>query len=326
MRPRALPVALAALVAGAAPAAASTGGAEYGGATPASSPPAAATPAPATHVTTRAPGGSGRPVVRRFLVPARATAGQPVTINYRIDGTAGQVRVRLAVYRVGQHRPAYRLDLGAHGTGRVVTYDWPTAPRPGTYTLLLHAVDPSGLSLARTARATGRERMVVAPAVTPDPAPSIPEAPAFAPAPDSLPGVFPVRGAHSFGGADARFGAKRRGHVHQGQDVTAEEGVPVVAPRAGTVTWRAYQAGGAGYYVVLHDDAAPRDYVFMHLRKGSIVVKRGDHVASGAPLGEVGATGTASGPHLHFELWVGGWYARGGSPVDPLSQLQAWGG
>jgi len=144
----------------------------------------------------------------------------------------------------------------------------------------------------------------------------------------TVPGVFPVHGPFSFGGDDARFGAGRPGHVHQGQDVVAASGTSLVAPVAGTVVWKANQPGGAGIYLVVRgasgDDT--RDYVFMHIKRGTVLVKPGDAVRAGQQLAQVGATGDASGPHLHFELWPGGWYARGGAPVDPLPQLQRWAG
>jgi len=137
-----------------------------------------------------------------------------------------------------------------------------------------------------------------------------------------------VQGAFSFGGDDARFGAGRPGHIHQGQDVVAASGTPLVAPVAGTVIWKANQPGGAGIYVVVRgaDTSTVRDYVFMHLLRGSVLVAAGDVVGAGQQLAQVGATGDASGPHLHFEIWIGGWYARGGAPVDPLPQLQRWAG
>ena len=62
---------------------------------------------------------------------------------------------------------------------------------------------------------------------------------------------------------------------HRGQDILAAQGTPVVTPRAGTVTWRAYQADGAGNYVVIRADDG-RDFVFMHLLDGSITVAKGD--------------------------------------------------
>jgi murein DD-endopeptidase MepM/ murein hydrolase activator NlpD len=136
---------------------------------------------------------------------------------------------------------------------------------------------------------------------------------------------FPVAGAYSLGGKDARFGARRSGHRHQGQDVTAAEGTPVVAPWAGLVEYVRFQRSGAGWYIVLDGDGEDRDYVFMHLRSGSILVTPGQRVSAGHQLAQVGSTGRSSGPHLHFEIWVGGWY-DGGEPVDPLPLMQQWTG
>jgi murein DD-endopeptidase MepM/ murein hydrolase activator NlpD len=136
--------------------------------------------------------------------------------------------------------------------------------------------------------------------------------------------VFPVQGAYSFGGPDARFGVGRPGHTHQGQDITAAEGTPVVTPAAGSVHWTAFQEGGAGYYVVIAG-ADGRHYVFMHLQEGSIAVTKGAPVTAGQRVGLVGSTGSSTGPHLHFEIWVNGWWASEAStPIDPLPELQAW--
>jgi murein DD-endopeptidase MepM/ murein hydrolase activator NlpD len=111
--------------------------------------------------------------------------------------------------------------------------------------------------------------------------------------------------------------------VHQGQDVVAAEGTPVVSPVAGAVYWVAYQAAGAGYYVVVRGNDG-RDYVFDHFEADSTAVAKGQPVAAGQQLGRVGATGDATGPHLHFEIWPHGWYAAGSTPIDPLPDLQAW--
>ena len=149
---------------------------------------------------------------------------------------------------------------------------------------------------------------------------------AQAPVVSTVAGVFPLQGSYTFGGEDARFGAGRPGHIHQGQDVVAASGTPIVAPVAGTVLWKANQPGGAGIYLVVHGTADERDYVFMHIKRGTMLVAPGQAVTAGQQLAQVGATGDASGPHLHFEIWVGGWAARGGEPVDPLPQLQRWAG
>jgi murein DD-endopeptidase MepM/ murein hydrolase activator NlpD len=137
--------------------------------------------------------------------------------------------------------------------------------------------------------------------------------------------AFPIAGSFAWGSDGSRFGAKRDGHSHQGQDMAAAEGTPVVAPRGGLVEAVQYQAEGAGHYVVLDGEGEDHDYVFMHLRSGSITVKEGDRVRTGRRIGEVGSTGRSTGPHLHFEIWVGGWYT-GGEPIDPLPLLQSWAG
>ena len=133
---------------------------------------------------------------------------------------------------------------------------------------------------------------------------------------------FPVRGRHDFGGAGAVFGTGRAGHSHQGQDVFAACGTPLVAARGGTVVFKAFQER-AGNYVVVRGDGNGVDYVYMHLTDPA-VVERGEHVRTGSQLGTVGDTGNAVGCHLHFELWSApGWY-EGGVPFDPLPDLRAW--
>jgi murein DD-endopeptidase MepM/ murein hydrolase activator NlpD len=168
----------------------------------------------------------------------------------------------------------------------------------------------------RKRRAAARRRAAKR---APKPAPVVP-----APVPTSD-HTFPVTGnVFSLGGKESRFGAGRPGHIHQGQDISAPSGTPIVAPWPGTVEVVKHQAGGAGYYIVLDGDLEDRDYVFMHLLKGSTTVKVGDRVARGQQIAQVGSTGSSSGPHLHFEIWVGGGWYTGGQPVDPLPFLNAW--
>ncbi len=134
---------------------------------------------------------------------------------------------------------------------------------------------------------------------------------------------FPVRGKHSYGGAGSRFGAARDGHTHQGQDVSAACGTPLIAPHGGVVKAKAYQASGAGHYLVIDGEGIKQDYVFMHLVAPAPVVQ-GQAVVTGQKIGKVGTTGSSTGCHLHFEIWAGkGWYT-GGSPIDPLATLQYW--
>jgi murein DD-endopeptidase MepM/ murein hydrolase activator NlpD len=272
-----------------------------------------------------------KPIARRLtLSPREVTAGDSApAVRLRV-GQRGvkRVRARIVVVRLPRNRPVARIKLGLIKTGRTLTVHLPAALklRAGHYLVRLHVTDPRGHTLRRSGSFPGRARMVVrrrrvapAPAV-PTPAPAVP-----GPSPGGA-GVFPVAGAFDFGGADARFGAGRVGHIHEGQDILAAAGTPVVAPYAGTIASTSYQASGAGEYVVL-DAADGRDYFFAHCLRGSTAVAEGAAVGAGQPLCLVGATGTTSGAnHLHFEIWVVGWRVPGGAPIDPLPELLAWAG
>jgi Peptidase family M23 len=129
-----------------------------------------------------------------------------------------------------------------------------------------------------------------------------------APAPES---VFPVRGhAADFGEADARFGAWRGGHVHEGQDVFAPAGTPLVSLREGTVV-ETGDDGGRGNYVAIWDRDTQRTYIYLHMIHPTPLRVR-------SPV--VGCTGSCWGDHLHIEMRRG----RGttGRPLDPLPQLR----
>jgi murein DD-endopeptidase MepM/ murein hydrolase activator NlpD len=261
----------------------------------------------------RASHAPSRPVAKEFTVaPATLDAGRPATFTFRVAGRMSTVRVRIELVSAGASAPAKRLRLGYKRTGVRHTHVWTPAVGElpaGEYEVTLHAFDDTGRGLRRTAQASGRSRLSVR--VTPPPVP-----PAA--------GVFPIQGAYSFGGDDARFGAERDGHIHQGQDVTAAEGTPLVAPVAAFVYWVDVQRRGAGHYVVLRG-VDGTDYVFMHLKQGSITAVKGATLAAGQAFAQVGSTGASSGPHLHFEIWPNGWYsAKESMPIDPLPQLQAW--
>jgi murein DD-endopeptidase MepM/ murein hydrolase activator NlpD len=134
--------------------------------------------------------------------------------------------------------------------------------------------------------------------------------------------AFPILGAHDYGGSGSVFGAGRSGHTHQGHDVMARCGVPLVAARGGRVQYSGYQSA-AGNYVVIDGRGTGYDMAYMHLLSPS-ALKEGMTVRTGQPIGLVGSTGSSSACHLHFEMWAApGWY-EGGSPVNPLSHLKAW--
>lgn len=134
--------------------------------------------------------------------------------------------------------------------------------------------------------------------------------------------AFPILGAHEFGLGAGRFGAGRSGHTHQGQDVMAACGTPLLAARGGVVQYAEYEAN-AGNYVVIDGKGSPNDFMYAHLAEPS-PLQVGETVRTGQPIGIVGDTGDASACHLHFEIWgAPGWY-EGGSPFDPLPDLEKW--
>jgi murein DD-endopeptidase MepM/ murein hydrolase activator NlpD len=129
--------------------------------------------------------------------------------------------------------------------------------------------------------------------------------------------IFPVRGKHSYGDG---LGA---GRGHQGQDLPAGCGTKVVAAQGGTVQVSAYQAAGAGYYVVIDAAGSDVDHAYFHLL-GPSGLTPGQVVRTGQQIGQVGNTGRSFGCHLHFEMWSGpGWY-EGGSVLDAAPSLRAW--
>ena len=93
---------------------------------------------------------------------------------------------------------------------------------------------------------------------------------------------FPIRGGHRYGDG---IGAPRSGHTHQGQDLFARCGAPLVAARGGRVQWKAYHSS-AGYYLVIDGKKTGRDYVYMHLKKPS-PLREGQRVRTGEKIGKV---------------------------------------
>lgn len=99
---------------------------------------------------------------------------------------------------------------------------------------------------------------------------------------------------------------------HAGIDLLASRGTPVAAAAPGRVAFAGFARGGWGkLVVVVHRDGVQTLYA--HL--STIDVRRGASVRTGEQLGRVGATGDATGPHLHFEVRVRG------AAVDPSTAL-----
>lgn len=272
---------------------------------------------------------SESPVVSELSIPRSAPAGKPPRLVLRIDEKGvGTVHAQVTVISLSTHRPVITVNMGWVHTGRTLTVSWPRGRtlQVGSYQVTLSAHDHHGGTLLRGAHPASEVSLTIkAPAQAPrTPVPGSEPAGVPTPAQSAAAGaVFPVVGAHNFGGPENRFGAPRDGYVHQGQDVLTAEGTPVVFPMAGTILTTSYQAGGAGYYAVEHTGVG-FDFMFAHCEAGSLAVSTGQSVAAGQALCKAGQTGDATAPHLHFEMWVGGWQAPGGYPVDPLPYLEAW--
>ncbi|MFZ7231111.1 murein DD-endopeptidase MepM [Avibacterium avium] len=97
---------------------------------------------------------------------------------------------------------------------------------------------------------------------------------------------------------------------HKGVDFSMSIGTPIIAPADGTVEKVAYQANGAGRYIMIRHG---REYqtVYMHLSRP--LVKAGQQVKRGQRIALSGNTGRSTGPHLHYEFHING------RPVNPLT-------
>ena len=262
--------------------------------------PALAAGGPSIDVTVRAP-------------KAYFDASRPIQASYVVnDDRPVSVRVELVRVADGAVIASWTPGLVAPGVPQVLQWDGLAGGRvqkAGRYAFRVTALDEAGALRASSARAgTPPAADAPAPAAEPDPSSFV-----------FLRHQFPVRGPHGYGEYAATFGG---GRGHQGQDIFAACGTPLVAARGGTVKFKQYHSR-AGYYVVIDGERTGLDYAYMHLASAALVGK-GDRVRTGQLIGYVGDTGRVHGCHLHFEMWSApGWYS-GGSAFDPLPDLLAW--
>jgi murein DD-endopeptidase MepM/ murein hydrolase activator NlpD len=102
---------------------------------------------------------------------------------------------------------------------------------------------------------------------------------------------------------------------HQGTDLAAPEGTPVIAAFSGRVEIAGWLGGYGLIVVISHGDTHETRYA--HLSE--VLVKPGQEVKQGNVIGLVGSTGMATGPHLHFEIWQK--MKEGLVAIDPTPQL-----
>jgi murein DD-endopeptidase MepM/ murein hydrolase activator NlpD len=117
--------------------------------------------------------------------------------------------------------------------------------------------------------------------------------------------IWPVNGPIT-----SPFGM-RWGRMHEGIDIGVPYGTPIHAAAAGRIIYCGWESGYGNLTVIDHGNGLATAYG----HQSAIEVHCGQDVAQGQVIGLVGATGDATGPHLHFEVRVNG------TPVDPLGYL-----
>ena len=129
--------------------------------------------------------------------------------------------------------------------------------------------------------------------------------------------AFPVKAPVGYGESGARYGTDRGGRMHEGQDIFAPAGTPLVAMHDSKVVEEG-NGGGRGNYVALYSASSNRTFVYLHMQSPARV-KTGSKVRAGQRIGELGCTGSCFGDHLHLEVRRGN--ATTGAPTDPMPHL-----
>ncbi len=134
-----------------------------------------------------------------------------------------------------------------------------------------------------------------------------PDVPPLTPTGDPPPFVWPIKDGVLF----SEFGPRQGSH-HDGMDLGAPEGTPVLAAGDGDVVYAGQDNGAYGLLVIVKH-AEERVTIYAHNQQN--LVAEGQRVKQGQVIARVGATGAAQTPHVHFEVRV----KR--RPVDPVPLL-----
>jgi murein DD-endopeptidase MepM/ murein hydrolase activator NlpD len=128
----------------------------------------------------------------------------------------------------------------------------------------------------------------------------------------ATPSIMPTTGWLSSEFSRARFHPiLHLARPHEGIDLAAPYGTPVVAPAAGRVMRISHQTGYGLVLEIEHGNGIETKYA--HLSR--VVVQEGQRVIRGEPIAAVGNSGLSTGPHLHYEVHVNG------KVVDPLTYV-----
>lgn len=244
-----------------------------------------------------------------FVWPSAPAQGQTLFFRHDLDGPAREVRATWG----GRVVPVVQRDGALFGTLGIKITE-PTGPRTLRVTYRDARDRPRLLSRTLTVKKTefpvrhltmkpSTERLYRFPGVEKEDA-AVSRAVRTASSDWLWNGPFrlPARGRMSTPFGVKRIRNKRTVYYHRGLDIAAPTGRQIVAPNAGRVVLSRDFRKYGGTVVLDHGGGVTTLYLHMSARE----VKEGEMVAAGQPIGKVGATGVATGPHLHWGLYVHG--------------------
>jgi murein DD-endopeptidase MepM/ murein hydrolase activator NlpD len=128
----------------------------------------------------------------------------------------------------------------------------------------------------------------------------------------ATPSILPAAGVLS-----SRFAASRmhpiyhRALPHEGVDISAPQGTPILASANGTVVFSGWRSGWGNTVEIDHGYG----YLTRYAHASKLLVRRGQQVTRGEVIANVGSTGISTSPHLHYEVRIGG------RAVNPLNYV-----
>jgi flagellar hook assembly protein FlgD len=218
----------------------------------------------------------------------------------------------LVLHAVGGRKGGGTRIRVAKGTKSLTLTSWQLGfgkrVKAGTYRVKMTAIDQAGNFSSSIVT-------IVAKGTTPPPAPKPPTVPSQPTTPTQNPPTAPT-GKMAWPLASfvitSPFG-QRDGRMHTGADLAAPSGTTIFAANEGVVTF-AGTMGGYGKLVIIEH---PNGLSTYYAHQSKIVAVQGTIVSRGQSIGYVGTTGNSTGPHLHFEVRVGG------IPKNPIPYLPA---
>ncbi len=235
------------------------------------------------------------PSVTMPVAPSLNNASTPTRINPEFNPNRNNETLQAELKRRPQQQPAQ------HGPIQI------EVPPPETASLGA----PQDLLATAPAPAENYNRMIRTPVgetVSPE-LPSLSAPDTYLPdSPGQINGyIWPAKGVLTSG-----YG-RRWGRMHRGIDIAASIGTPIFAVAPGVIVSAGWNSGGYGNLVeIQHPDGS----VTLYAHNNRILVRRGQEVAQGQQISEMGSTGRSTGPHLHFEV-----HPNGRGPVNPIAYL-----